>query len=100
MLSRYSARSLLFPFPPLPPPPSPTPLLLLSLLSLLPLLLLSLLLLSLLLSSSPSAHSPAAATAVDAYLAASRPKSKPLTTKQRLGKILGLKKAGGGRWTK
>ena len=95
MLSRYSARSLLFPFPPLPPPPSPTPLLLLSLLSLLPLLLLSLLL-----SSSPPAHSPAAATAVDAYLAASRPKSKPLTTKQRLGKILGLKKAGGGRWTK
>ena len=42
--------------------------------------------------------SSAAATAVDAVLAASRPKSKPLTAKQRLGKILGLSR--GGRWKK
>ncbi len=36
----------------------------------------------------------AAANAVDAVLAATRPKSKLLTLKQRLGKILGLNRFG------
>ena len=36
----------------------------------------------------------AAANAVDAVLAATRPKSKLLTPKQRLGKILGLNRSG------
>ena len=44
----------------------------------------------------PSPSSSAAASAVNAALAASKPKSKPLTAKQRLGKIMGLSK--GGRW--
>ena len=47
----------------------------------------------------PPSLLPAAASAVDAALAASKPRSKPLTTKQRLGKILGLNKFGG-RWKK
>ena len=39
-----------------------------------------------------SMHTLAAANAVDTVLAASKPKSKLLTPKQRLGKILGLNK--------
>ncbi len=40
---------------------------------------------------------PAAADAVDAVVAASRPKPKLLTSKQRLGKIMGIK-GNGARW--
>ena len=39
----------------------------------------------------------AAADAVNAVVAAARPKPKLLTAKQRLGKIMGLK-GGGSRW--
>lgn len=46
------------------------------------------------------ARAAAAASAVNAILAASKAKTKgrALTSKQRLGKIMGLNKFGGGRW--